>query len=114
MKIIWKMFPTYSENIRKIFGKYRENFWIIILPLSSLSLTKWTVHPVFLSFFSIADAILIVKSIYFFITIMPKTKQLTSQNNNPSQSDEQKLEQKYQEWLEREMLRQYYGAFYDY
>ncbi|CCQ68432.1 MAG: hypothetical protein MK111_21920 [Crocosphaera sp.] len=45
---------------------------------------------------------------------MPKTKQLTSQNNNPSQSDEQKLEQKYQEWLEREMLRQDYGAFYDY
>ena len=45
---------------------------------------------------------------------MPKTKQLTSQKNNPSQSDEQKLEQRYEEWLEREMLRQDYGAFYDY
>ncbi len=45
---------------------------------------------------------------------MQKTKQLTSQNDNRSQSDQQKLEERYEEWLEREMLRQDYGAFYNY
>ncbi len=45
---------------------------------------------------------------------MPKTKQLTSQNNNSYISNEQKLEKRYEEWLEREMLRQDNGAFYDY
>ncbi|EAZ88324.1 hypothetical protein [Crocosphaera chwakensis] len=45
---------------------------------------------------------------------MQKTKQLTSQNDNCSQSDQQKIEQRYDEWLEREMLWQDYGAFYNY
>ena len=45
---------------------------------------------------------------------MQKTKQPTSQNDNRSQSDEQEFEKRYHEWLEREMLRQDYGAFYNY
>ncbi len=65
-------------------------------------------------FFSIADAILIVKPIYLFITIMPEIKSPTSQNNQSSQSPDQEFEQRYQQWLEREMLRQDNGAFYHY
>jgi hypothetical protein len=45
---------------------------------------------------------------------MPKTKQPTSQNNKPYISNEQEFEKRYQEWLERQMLRQDNGAFYHY
>jgi hypothetical protein len=52
--------------------------------------------------------------VIFSITIMQKTKQPTSQNDNPSQSDEQEFEKRYQDWVEREMLSQDNGAFYNY
>jgi len=45
---------------------------------------------------------------------MPESKSQTSQNNKSSQSPDQEFEQRYQQWLEREMLRQDNGAFYDY
>ncbi|MDJ0615603.1 MAG: hypothetical protein QNJ63_02455 [Calothrix sp. MO_192.B10] len=45
---------------------------------------------------------------------MPEIKPQTSQQNQSSQSPDQEFEQRYQQWLEKEMLRQDYEAFYHY
>ena len=43
---------------------------------------------------------------------MQKNKQTTIKNNQSSPSEEQEFKKRYQDWLEKEMLRHDDGAFY--